>query len=137
VAGPLIFLSADQIKSLAKSQSADRLGTWFTVFNPTGLVNPLAAPDDVLLAVPGLSKGDLTAIKAARKNRAPRADQGLRAMLERLKAFLAVQEAPKVFMISIRLKDGPGIIARSTASAVVQIAEQGPLPFRTLSVSGP
>ena len=136
VAAPLIFLSVDQLKFLAESQSADQLGQWFTIFNPTGLVNPLAAPDDVLLAIPGFSEGDLSAIEAARKNRAPQADQALQPMLGRLKDFLAIGEAPNVFVIGIRLNDGPGIIAQSTASAVVQIAEQGPLPFRTLSVSG-
>jgi hypothetical protein len=136
VAAPPIFLAVDQLRSLAESQSADRLGQWFTVFNPTGLVNPLAAPDDVLLAIPGFSEGDLSAVEAARKNRAPQADQALQPMLGRLKDFLAIGEAPNVFVIGIRLNDGPGIIAQSTASAVVQIAEQGPLPFRTLSVSG-
>ncbi len=132
---PIIFHSVDQLKSLAEPDAAARLGEWFTVFNPTGLVNPLAAPDDVLLAIPGFSKGDLAAIRSARKTRAAKADQGLQPMLERLKAFLAVRDAT-VFVIGIRLTSGPDIIAQSTARSVVQIAEQGPLPFRTFSVSG-
>jgi hypothetical protein len=132
---PMIFLSVDQLKALAEPDSANRLAERFTVFNPTGLVNPLAAPDDVLLAIPGFTKGDLAAIAAARKTRAPRPDQSLQPILDRLKPFLALRE-PTVFMIGIRLKQGPEIIAQSAANAVVQFAEQGPLPFRTLSVSG-
>lgn len=132
---PVIFHAVDQLKAMTEPDLAARLSGRFTVFNPTGLVNPLAAPDDVLLAIPGFTRGDLAAIKSARKTRAAKADQGLEAMLERLKAFLALRDAT-VFVIGIRLNEGPGIITNSTASAVVQIAEQGSLPFRTLSVSG-
>jgi type II secretory pathway component PulK len=132
---PVIFHAVDQLKAMTKPDLAARLSGRFTVFNPTGLVNPLAAPDEVLLAIPGFTGGDLAAIKSARTSRAARADQGLETMLERLKAFIAVRDAT-VFIIGISLNEGPGIITNSTASAVVQIAEQGALPFRTLSVSG-
>jgi type II secretory pathway component PulK len=132
---PVIFHAVDQLKAMTEPELADRLSGRVTVFNPTGLVNPLAAPDDVLLAIPGFTRGDLAAIKSARKTRAAKPGQGLEAMLERLKAFIAVRDAT-VFVIGIRLNEGPGIITNSAASAVVQIAEQGPLPFRTLSVSG-
>jgi type II secretory pathway component PulK len=132
---PVIFHAVDQLKAMTEADAAVRLSGRFTVFNPTGLINPLAAPDDVLLAIPGFTRGDLAAIKSARKTQAAKADQGLEAMLERLKPFVAVRDAT-VFIIGVRLSEGPGIITNSTASAVVQIAEQGPLPFRTLSVSG-
>jgi len=133
-APPVIFHSIDQLKAIAEPASAARLSGLFTVFNPSGLVNPLAAPEEVLLAIPGFTRGDLAAIKSARKARAAKADQGLEPMLERLKTFLSVRDAT-VFMIGIRLTSGPDIIVQSTASSVVQIAEQGPLPFRTFSVS--
>lgn len=133
---PTIFVSVDQLTAMAEPDRASRLRALFTVFNPTGLVNPLAAPDEVLLAIPGFSMGDLAVIRSIRKNRAPNAGGSLQPMLERLKGFVAVPQDARVFVIGIRLKDGPGIIAQSTADAVVQIAEQGPLPFRTLSVSG-
>jgi hypothetical protein len=131
---PVIFHAVDQLMAMTEPGQAARLSGRFTVFNPTGLVNPLAAPDDVLLAIPGFTGGDLVAIKSARKTRAAKPDQGLEAMLERLKEFLALRDAT-VFIIGIRLSEGPGIITNSTASAVVQIAEQGSLPFRTLSIS--
>jgi hypothetical protein len=132
---PVIFHAVDQLKTMTEPDAAALLPARFTVFNPTGLINPLAAPDDVLLAIPGFTRGDLAAIKSARKTRAAKADQGLDAMLERLKPFIVVRDA-SVFIIGIRLNEGPGVITNSTADAVVQIAEQGPLPFRTLSVSG-
>jgi type II secretory pathway component PulK len=132
---PVIFHAVDQLQAMTEHDLAAGLSGRVTVFNPTGLVNPLAAPDDVLLAIPGFTRGDLAAIRSARKARAPKPEQGLEGMLERMKAFLALRDAT-VFIIGIRLVEGPGIIANSTANAVVQIAEQGPLPFRTLSVSG-
>jgi type II secretory pathway component PulK len=132
---PVIFQSVDQLKAMAKPGSAASIMTRFTVFNPTGLLNPLAASDDVLLAIPGFTPGDLAAVKAARKGRAARPEQGLQAMLERLKPFIAVQP-PSVFLVGIRLADAPGVIGQGTAGAAVQLVEKGPLPFRTLAVSG-
>ena len=73
---PVIFHAVDQLKAMTEPDLAARLSGRFTVFNPTGLVNPLAAPDDVLLAIPGFTRGDLAAIKAARKTRAAKRGSG-------------------------------------------------------------
>jgi hypothetical protein len=98
-------------------------------------VNPLAAPEEVLLAIPGFTRGDLATVMAMRQGRAANPEGQLQPMLERLKSFIALRD-PTVFVIGIRLREGPGIIAQSAAGAVVQSAEQGPQAFRTLSVSG-
>lgn len=137
---PVVFLSVDQALGLAgadavKDTAASALSAQLTVFNPSPQVNPLAASKSLLLAVPGITQQDIAAIDAARKNRAWKGNAGLGQILERLKPFLAVEE-PTVFMIGVRLIDGPGVIAQSSAGAVVQLLENGPLPFRTLSVSG-
>ena len=115
--------------------SAERLSGRFTVFSPAGLVNPLAASEDVLLAIPGFTRGDLATVLAVRKGRPANPEGQLQPMLARLKPFIALQD-PTVFVIGVRLQAGPGIIAQSMAGAVVQAVEQGPLPFRTLAVSG-
>ena len=132
---PLIFLSVDQLAAMLAPASAERLSGRFTVFSPAGLVNPLAASEDVLLAIPGFTRGDLATVLAVRKGRPANPEGQLQPMLARLKPFIALQD-PTVFVIGVRLQAGPGIIAQSMAGAVVQAVEQGPLPFRTLAVSG-
>jgi hypothetical protein len=132
---PLIFLSVDQLAALLAPASAERLSGRLTVFSPAGLVNPLAASEDVLLAIPGFTRGDLATVLAVRKGRPANPEGQLQPMLARLKPFIALQD-PTVFVIGVRLQAGPGIIAQSMAGAVVQAVEQGPLPFRTLAVSG-
>ena len=129
---PLVFLSVGQLQALVKPEAVVPLARSVTVFNPAGLINPLAAPDHVLLAVPGVTPADIRAVKSARR---ARTEQGLAALLTRLQAFLAVREA-KLFMIGVELREGPGVIARSRAEAVVQTLAEGALPFRTLAVSG-
>lgn len=129
---PPAILSVSQLQALVKPEAGASLARHVTVFNPAGLINPLAAPDHVLLAIPGVTPADVRAVKSARR---ARTEQGLGALLTRLKSFLAVREA-KVFMIGVELREGPGVIARSRAEAVVQPLAEGPLPFRTLAVSG-
>jgi general secretion pathway protein K len=132
---PLVFQSVSQFQALVNPDAAAPLSAHVTVFNPAGLLNPLAAADEVLLATPGFTSADLSAVKQARRVRAQPADQGLGSMLERLRVSLAIRD-PAVFVIGIHLRAGPGIIARSRAEAVVKIAADGPLPFHTLAVSG-
>ena len=132
---PLVFVSVDQLLAIAGPEGAKGLARELTVFNPTGRINPLAAPDEVLSAIPGLGPDDLGVVKRARSARAWQSDQVLMQVLERLKAYLAVEDA-SVFMISVRLRDGPDIIPQSSAEAVVLLTEKGRQPFRTLSVTG-
>jgi len=107
----------------------------FTVFNPTGALNPIAAPDDMLLAVPGITPADLAAIAAARKSRAKNDLAGLTQMAERLKPYLTVQP-PAVFVVDVRLLSGANVISQSRAGTVTQVVDKGPLPFQTLWVTG-
>jgi type II secretory pathway component PulK len=132
---PIIFQSTGQLLAMAESGDAAELEGVFTVFSPTGQVNPLAAAEDVLLSVPGLTPADISAVEAARKSRAPNALAGLGQMVERLKPYITLEQ-PSVFVIDVRLTAGPGIIAQSRAGAVAQVVDKGPLPFQTLWVSG-
>lgn len=132
---PLVFLSADQLLAVAGPADTRDLMRRLTVFNPTGRINPLAAPDEVLSSVPGLVPGDLAILNRVRSARAWQSDAGLRQLLDRLKAFLAVEQA-SVFVIDVLLQDGPAVIPQSTAQAVVLLTEKGRQPFSTLSVLG-
>ena len=133
---PVVFVAVDQLLAMATPTAAPELAARLTLFNPAGLINPLAAPGEVLSAVPGITPADLADVEAARRTRAPGGGQRLSQLVERLKPFLTLKE-PTVFVVEVRLREGPGIIANSSMSAVVQLAEKGPMAFRTLWVSGP
>ena len=133
---PVIFVALEQLLAMAAPAAATALGRRLTLFNPAGLINPLAAPKEVLAVVPGITPVDLAAVEAARRARAPGGGQNLGLLVERMKTYLTLQE-PTVFVIEVRLLEGPGVIANSSMSAVVQLAEKGPMAFRTLRVSGP
>jgi hypothetical protein len=132
----VIFVSLDQLLAMAAPAAAPALAARLTLFNPEGLINPLAAPEEVLSAVPGITPADLADVEAARRARAPGGAQRLGLLVERLKPFLTLKE-PSVFVIEVKLREGPGVIANSSMSAVVQLAENGPMAFRTLWVSRP
>jgi general secretion pathway protein K len=137
---PVVFASVDQMLALVPPEvisdaASQAIAASLTVFNPSARVNPFAAPPPLLRAVPGLTPQDAAAIDEARRNRAWKENGRIEQILERLNPFLAVED-PSVFMIGVRLIDGPGIIAQSSAGAVVQLLEGEGLPFRTLSVSG-
>jgi hypothetical protein len=137
---PVVFVSLDQMLALVPAEAiadaqAQALAASLTVFNPTARVNPFAAPPPLLRAVPDLTPQDAAAIDESRRNRAWKENGRIEQILERLNPYLAVED-PSVFMIGVRLIDGPGIIAQSSAGAIVQQLEGSALPFRTLSVSG-
>ena len=137
---PVVFLTVDQALGLVPGDAltdaeAQSVAASLTVFNPTPRINPFAAPKALLQAIPGVTAQDIAAIDEARKNRAWKGNGRFEQILERFKPYLAVEE-PSVFMIGVRLIEGPGVIAQSSAGAIVQPLEGGPLPFRTLSVSG-
>ncbi len=131
---PVVFQAIEQLLAMTDPEAARPLAACLTVFNPTGLLNPLAAPEDVLAAVPGITGADLRLINGVRKSRAWQADLGFKGVLERLKPFLAVAP-PSVFVIEVEVQDGPGLIRQSSAGAMIQLTADGPHPFRTLWIS--
>ncbi len=137
---PVVFATVDQMLALVPPEAvsdaeAQAIAASLTVFNPAARLNPFAAPPSLLRAVPDLTPEDAAAIDEARRNRAWKENGRIGQILERLNPYLAAED-PSVFMIGVRLIDGPGIIAQSSAGAVVQLLEGDGLPFRTLSVSG-
>lgn len=123
---PLVFLSVDQLQSLADLTTPEgrEFASRLTVFSPSGRINPLAAPAELLQAIPGISPGDLAAFAAAKKSRTWKGAA---------KAFLALGD-PSVFVIDVKLGAGAGLLAGSSARAVVRTGSDKPLPFRTLAL---
>ena len=132
---PMIFLSVDQAPTILDipPEDAKALGSAFTVFNPTGEINPLAAPEQVLQAIPGLSEQDIANIAMAKKSGTSGKDARLQQLMQRLPGLLTTRQ-PTVFMVDVKLEGGPGVLPGSGASAVVRLMPQGPLPFGTLAL---
>lgn len=132
---PIIFLSVDQVPELLDIPAEDALplNTGLTVYNPTGEINPFAAPDQVLQAIPGISERDVSDIAMAKKSGKGGADLRLRLLAERLPGMITVRE-PTVFMVEVTLGRGGGVLPGSAASAVVRLLPQGQAPFGTLAL---
>ncbi|MCA3561119.1 MAG: hypothetical protein IOC82_08850 [Aestuariivirga sp.] len=132
---PIVFLSLDQMPALLDIESADAktLASLLTVYNPTGQINPLAAPDEVLQSIPGLTDRDISDIAMAGKTGAGKDDSRLQQLIQRLPGLLSLRQ-PRVFMIEVKLDGGPGILPGSAARAVVRLTPQALMPFGTLAL---
>ncbi|MCX7348359.1 MAG: hypothetical protein NTZ54_02170 [Alphaproteobacteria bacterium] len=132
---PIIFLAVDQLPGLLgiSSDDAQALGAGLTVYNPTGEINPLAAPDQVLQSIPGMTEQDISNIEMARKLGTGTSDSRLQQLIQRLPGLLTVKE-PRVFMVDVKLDGGPGILPGSDARAVVRLLPEGQMPFGTLAL---
>ncbi len=132
---PIIFIAVDQLPAVLgiPADDAASLGAGLTVYNPTGEINPLAAPDQVLQAIPGLTNKDMSVIAMARKSGTGAADARLQQIMQRLPGLLTTKP-PRVFMVEVKLDEGPSILPGTAARAVVRLMPQGPLPFGTLAL---
>lgn len=131
---PIIFLSPDQLYTalgMTPEEGVD-LSAGLTVYNPTGMINPLAAPSQVLQSVPGMTPADVAAVAAARKRGLGAKDQRLQPMMQRLVGLLSLEE-PSVFLVEVRLDGGSGLLAGSKATTVIRLTPEGKLPFGTLA----
>ncbi|MEI7599174.1 MAG: hypothetical protein WCJ41_07605 [Aestuariivirga sp.] len=132
---PIIFLSVDQIPGILgiSADDAKALGEGLTVFNPTGAINPLAAPEQVLQAIPGLSEQDVADIAMAKKTGMSTKDGLLQQIMQRLPGVLTTEQ-PTVFMVDVAIDRGPGVLPGSSAHAVVRLLPEGKAPFGTLTL---
>lgn len=132
---PIIFLSVDQLPAVldVPADEVVALGAGLTVFNPTGEINPLAAPEQVLQAIPGLTDRDIADIAMAKKTGTTTGDGRLQQVMQRLPGMLTLK-APSVFMVEVKLDAGPGVLPGSSARAVVRLLPEGKLPFGTLAL---
>lgn len=132
---PIIFVAVDQLQALLgiSPDDAKALGSGLTVFSPTGQINPLAAPDQVLQSIPGVTERDVSDIAMARKMNTGGSDSRLQQLVQRLPGLLSLRP-PSVFTIEVTLDDGPDILPGSATHAVVRLLPEGQMPFGTLAL---
>lgn len=132
---PIIFLSVDQLPAVldVPADEVVALGAGLTVFNPTGEINPLAAPEQVLQAIPGLTERDIADIAMAKKTGTGTGDGRLQQLMQRLPGVLTTRP-PSVFMLEVRIESGPAVLPGSAARAVVRLLPEGQQPFGTLAL---
>jgi type II secretory pathway component PulK len=132
---PILFLAVDQLPAMLgiSPEDAQALGAGLTVYNPTGQINPLAAPDQVLQSIPGLTGNDISEIATARKMGTGTADPRLQQLIQRLPGVLSLAP-PRVFMVDVKLDGGAGILPGSAVRAVVRLTPEGQMPFGTLAL---
>lgn len=131
---PIIFLSVEQLPAVLDipPDETAALGAGLTVFNPTGEINPFAAPEQVLEAIPGLTAKDISDIAMAKRTGTGMGDARLQQIMQRLPGILTVRP-PSVFMVEVKIDSGPGVLPGSSARAVVRLLPNGKLPFGILA----
>lgn len=132
---PVIFQATEQFVELfaIPPQDGARLAANLTLYNPDGLINPLAAPAPVLQSVPGLSPRDLADVVAARLSGAGPADARLQQLVQRFPGVLSLRE-PSVFLVEVRLDSATAVLAGSTVRAVLRLNGKDGPPFGTLAL---
>lgn len=130
---PPAYVSMAQLYDVPGVDSAliDRLLPLVTLYSSDGKVNPMAAPDAVLQAVPALPQNERQRLLDARERRQGAAPDVV-ALIESHANNLALNQA-RVFQITVRLVSGPGIIVEDRIEAAVLIDDGAPV--RVLSWS--
>ncbi len=133
---PVAIASIGQIYGIADIPDAalDKLLPLITLYSSQGgKVNPLAAPREVLLSIPGLGDRELGIFETARKRRqwqtAP-----VQAAISALEKFVVVGEA-RSFVVTVKLLSGPGLIAGSSLISSVVADGSGKEAFQVMAWS--
>ncbi|WP_336489833.1 type II secretion system protein GspK [Methylobacterium nigriterrae] len=114
------FRTVGELQWLPQVSAADAavLSAFVTVHNPQGKVNILAAPDGVLLALPGLTPALLDAIRSARQLPAAKAREVLAEGLGSLQQFLSMRSG-SAFRLRLEAQRGSGA-ARSAEAVIIR-----------------
>lgn len=129
------LVSMAQLRGLAgvDAEALEKAMPFFGLYSGDGKLNPLAAPETVLMVVPGMEPAELGAIRAAKTSRTPK--RAVAAVIEKHGDFLAVNEA-RTFAIAATTEAGPGLIAGDRSETVVILETEDRVPkFRTLALS--
>ncbi len=133
---PVAIAAIGQLYGIEKVPDAvlDKLLPLITLYSSqAGKVNPMAAPSVVLLSIPGLGERELGIFETARKRRQWQTPE-VQAAISALEKFVAVGEA-RSFVISVKLLEGPGLIADSSLVATVVADESSGLAFQVMAWS--
>ena len=133
---PAVLISIQQLYGLEDADPAavDKLLPLITLYSVDGKVNPMAAPVEILSAVPGLQPKDAAILAEARKLR-QRDSEAVQEVLAAVPKFLGIGQA-KVFNIAVAVISGSGVIAgsRVQTTALLEEGSTGPA-FQFLSWS--
>jgi general secretion pathway protein K len=134
-AQPPVLFSLAQLRAFdgVKPKDLALLLPYVSLYSSDGKVNPMSAPEVVLQAIPDLDKNDAAALAAARKQRQG-AEPEVQDVLSRHADFLAIGQST-VFVIGVKILDGPGVIPGSRIASAIVLDEGGKAPFQTLSLS--
>ena len=130
---PPLFYSIAQLSVISDEETLSRLAPFSGLYSTSGKVNPMAAPAIVLAAVPGIGAADLRVLREARARR-DWSGADATAVLEKFKAYLAVAE-PTVYVVTVKARSGPGLIAGRNLRAVIAFAAAGDSPYHVLAWS--
>jgi general secretion pathway protein K len=130
-----VFFSLAQLQGLegVDSKVVDKLLPFITLYSSDGKVNPMAAPDIVVEAIPGLSPADRAALTSASQRKQWQIP-AVREILDRETKFMAIADSQS-FVIDVRLISGPGIIPESRLTASILLDSAGKAPFQVLAWS--
>jgi type II secretory pathway component PulK len=133
---PVAIAATGQLYGLEKVPDTvlDKLLPLITLYSSQGgKVNPMAAPRDVLLSIPGLGDREAGIFETARKRRQWQTPE-VQSAINALEKFIAVGEA-RSFVISVKLVEGPGLIAGSSLTSTVVADENSGQAFQAMAWS--
>ena len=133
---PVAVAAIGQLYGIDKVPDAvlDKLLPLITLYSSQGgKVNPMAAPKEVLLSIPGLSERELGIFETARKRRQWQTPE-VQTAISALEKFVAVGEA-RSFVVSVKLLEGPGLIAGGSLMSTVVADESSGLAFQVMAWS--
>jgi general secretion pathway protein K len=126
------FVDVGQLRSLAgmTGELYRAIAPFLTVYSGDGLINPLAAPDAVLLSIPELRRGDIERLRAYM--RAPEESGGtLGEIGQRAGAYLTDKQGP-AFVVTVRLMRGDGKPGASSVYVVAPALDKA-APYRLIA----
>jgi general secretion pathway protein K len=113
--------------------AARRLAPLFAFAGADGKVNPMAAPDVVLRAIPGISAAEVKSLLTARRARAW-SGQAVANVLARHPEHLAIVPG-RVFVVAVKSVSGPGMLAGSRLTATIAIIDAEGAPYQVVAWS--
>jgi len=132
---PLPFIDATQLRQIEgmTAEVYQQIVPFVTVYSRDGRINPAAAPDEVLLAIPELTSSDIDRLRASAGSDKDN-DAALTEISQRAGAFLADGPGP-AYVVSVGVRTSEGHTAGKVY--VIAVGVDGAAPYRLLSKRAP
>ena len=130
-----VFVSPLQLLALPgmEVEQVNRIIPFAGVVSREGKINPMTAPPMLLAAIPKIKDGQLDVIREARVRKNIKSEE-FKALMKEFSAYLTI-DPPRVYRVSVEIKEGPGVIAGSRLFATILLTPDAPKPFQVLSLS--